>query len=57
MDASGPIPEELRNLTRLTNLYELSAFFHGMVMIQSIANLKRSSFAIPVIFLFSAFRE
>uniref|UniRef100_A0A0E0PE32 non-specific serine/threonine protein kinase n=1 Tax=Oryza rufipogon TaxID=4529 RepID=A0A0E0PE32_ORYRU len=47
MDASGPIPEELRNLTRLTNLYELSAFFHGMVMIQSIANLKRSSFAIP----------
>uniref|UniRef100_A0A0E0KV84 non-specific serine/threonine protein kinase n=1 Tax=Oryza punctata TaxID=4537 RepID=A0A0E0KV84_ORYPU len=30
MDASGPIPEELRNLTRLTNLYELSAFLLGM---------------------------
>jgi len=31
LDAVGPIPEELQNLTRLTNLYVLSTFLHEII--------------------------
>uniref|UniRef100_A0A0D9ZQQ1 non-specific serine/threonine protein kinase n=1 Tax=Oryza glumipatula TaxID=40148 RepID=A0A0D9ZQQ1_9ORYZ len=33
-DATGQIPEELRNLTHLTHLYELSDFLRGVAVLQ-----------------------